>query len=57
MVEPQFTIEVTLGGEKPYQLLGWTKTSFYYNVAAGNLRPAEQHGLWIWGLKLLSTNP
>jgi len=47
MVAPQFTIKVTFGGEKPYQLPGWTKTSSYYNATAGNLRPSEEHGLWI----------
>jgi len=35
MVAPQFTIKVTFGGVKPYQLPGWTKNSFYYNVTVG----------------------
>jgi len=59
MVAPQFTIKVTFGGEKTYQLLGWTKTSSYYNVAAGIRTPGLPNSMdYGYGRPpLLPTNP
>jgi len=57
MVAPQFTISVMFGGEKPYQLPGWTKNSSYYNMSLPGCELQASRTAWTMGMEVPRSYP